>query len=786
MVRKVLYFKVGSTGIGFDAEAGLPDEVLHICYRMDEVDGDKIVKKGKNIEEKFCPEFRSSWPEASMHNGIWPEQVEDCPLFRNSRGKFYNMMRDADIVVMDNCRFSRSILMQSGFMFPDGKKFVDVVTEYDKLHPEIIPPDQKRSSMDDITNSLSYPKLPESAEEKLDAIVDVYKRLDKTKVNLMDVEDFTKDAIKDSFNFLDIAMKARRKAEEISDILVKEDRLFDANTETFTIRNQYFSSSRDMKEVLRKEEIRRVVGMDKLATVDKVRDVLLSSKVKILNIKNHKSLGRDDRIVEYQVDGRVYHQKYSSEQLDGMTQAYLGRKNCKWYKYEDAELNTEKGLFDKLSNEEQYLVLTGMLKGNGRLSFVPDIEKCSETTQKIFKIAYASDGVDLEISKVDLECALGKSWKEIHDDMFDDFDNMDKLQKKGCINVPLENMVAYRRGKDGSENIIISSELMTAFSMSDKFCETAKDIHILSNPTNEFDKFAYDRILFPQNKELDDVFNVKVYCSGSRSNCGLITTNAERVLIDAGPGYKSLNALLKEDGTTLKGVDIMLLTHEHSDHIKMSASILKDGPAIFASIGTWQGLAKKDLKGLNSDHCFMMPDRLVTKSGLEIRKLDVSHDTNCPTMYQLLKDGKSLVWVTDTGKVTEQVKRAVESADFLVIEANHEERLLQVDPNHPPILQCRIHSNQGHLSNQQTEDLLASLKHPPRKIWLAHISETSNTEEHVRAMIHRAMTRNPSLEFCEFKILKQDENMKMTPRVHKEVPVIPVEYHVSKNKTNSL
>ena len=731
MSQKILYFKVGSTGIGFDRDSGLPDEVLHICYRFDEVDGDTTKTLAKK-EEFYCPEFRSSWPEASMHNGIWPEQVEGCPLFRNNRGKFYNMMNKADIVVMDNCRFNRSILMQSGFMFPPGNKFVDVVSEYDKEHPDKIPPEQTRSSMDNIADALHYIKLPETADEKLEAIVDVFKRLDKTKINLMSVEDFTKDAIKDSFNFLDIARKARVRAEEISDVLVKEDRLFDANAENYTIRNQYFSSNKDLKELLRKEEIRRVVGMDKAATVDKVRDILLSSKVKILDVKEHKAIGRDDRIVEYEIDGRVFHQKYASEHLDGMAQAYLGRKTRKWFEYKDAEQNSEKGLFDKLSNEEQYLVLNNMLKGNGKLSFVPDIENCSETTQKIFKIAYASDGVDLEVSKIDLECTLGKTWKEIHDDMFGDFDNMDKLQNKECINVPLENMVAYRRGKDGSENIIISSELMTAFSMSEKFRETAKDIHLMTNATQEFDKFAYDRILFPNDKKLEDVFDVKVYCSGSRNNCGLITTNAERILIDAGPGYRNLNALLKEDGTSLKGVDIMLLTHEHSDHIKLSASLFKDGPSVFASIGTWQGLSKKDLKGLNSKHCFMMPDRLVTKSGLEIRKIDTVHDTNCPTMYQLLKDGKSLVWVTDTGKVTESVRRAVESADFLIIEANHEERLLQVDPNHPPILQ-----------------------------W-----------------------RNPNLEFSEFKILKQDENMKMSPRVHKEVPVIPVEYHVKTSELN--
>ena len=42
----------------------------------------------------------------------------------------------------------------------------------------------------------------------------------------------------------------------------------------------------------------------------------------------------------------------------------------------------------------------------------------------------------------------------------------------------------------------------------------------------------------------------------------------------------------------------------------------------------------------------------------------------------------------------------------------------------------------------------------------------------------------PNLEFSEFKILKQDENMKMSPRVHKEVPVIPVEYHVKTSELN--
>ena len=67
---KVLYFKVGSTGLGYDRESGLPDEVLRVCYQLDEVDGDKHTKLDGG-EVLYRPEFRTNWPEASMKNGVW-------------------------------------------------------------------------------------------------------------------------------------------------------------------------------------------------------------------------------------------------------------------------------------------------------------------------------------------------------------------------------------------------------------------------------------------------------------------------------------------------------------------------------------------------------------------------------------------------------------------------------------------------------------------------------------------------------------------------------------------
>ena len=786
---KVLYFKVGSTGLGYDRESGLPDAVLRVCYQLDEVDGDKHTKLDGG-EVLYRPEFRTNWPEASMKNGVWPESVEDCKLFRYDRGKYYNLMNNADLVVMDNLRFNRTILMQSGFMFPLGQKYVDVVDEYAKQHPEILVDGKTRSSMDEIAEKLYYLKTPDTPMEKLEAIIDVYKRLDKSSLNKMSVEDFTKNAPRDFYIPLDINRKARVKAEEISDAIVNEDKLFDTELETSTARSQFFSSRNEkvLREGLRKEQIRKIVN-HKSVTEEMVRNTLLSTKVKIMGIENRVTSMRDDIVVTYKIDGRVYHQKYASEQMDGMAQAYVGRKERKWYVMEDADNHREKGLFKSLSEDDRQIVMKGILEKCGKLSFLPNIEKCSKSLQEFYRVASHTKGDSFVINKSDLEYVMGKSWEDIHNELWDDFQKMDSNKRKECINVPLENLVAYTRGKDDTEKIVISSELACMFSMPANFDMEKSDSRILSShfgneETVAFDKFVFDRyITSNDNVKVEDVFHVKVYCSGSSSNCALIKTPDETILLDAGPGVRNIASALKEDGLKMKDVDMMFFTHEHGDHVKLSESLLKDEPVKFASLGTWQGLLNKKAKGLNAKTCLAMPDRLVTKSRLEIRKIDTSHDTNSPSMYQFLKNGKSLVWVTDTGRVTDSVKRAVETADHLVIEANYEERLLKVDPNHNDYLQCRIHSNQGHLSNHQTEDLLAELENPPKKIWIAHVSETSNTEEHVRAMIHRAMKRNPRLEYSEFKILKQDENMKMTPRNRKPVPVIPADYHV---KTDEL
>ena len=177
----------------------------------------------------------------------------------------------------------------------------------------------------------------------------------------------------------------------------------------------------------------------------------------------------------------------------------------------------------------------------------------------------------------------------------------------------------------------------------------------------------------------------------------------------------------------------ILLTHEHHDHscgavalacqydIPLIADpltldeVMKAPPAVRAG-GTpgRDGLAVGRKKRLGA---------------LEVRSFAVSHDAAAPCGYVLTAGSWQVCVAIDTGEVGKPLAHALREAHLLVIEANHDEQMLQAGP-YPAHLKRRIRGATGHLSNRQTAAALAAaLESPdggPRWVWLAHLSRTNN------------------------------------------------------------
>lgn len=247
--------------------------------------------------------------------------------------------------------------------------------------------------------------------------------------------------------------------------------------------------------------------------------------------------------------------------------------------------------------------------------------------------------------------------------------------------------------------------------------------------------------------------------SGSSGNCALLVTEGARVLVDAGFSARKLAAMLAAVGESLDRIDAVFLTHEHGDHAS-GIEGLKKFPRIqlFANAAT----ARAVQSGL--DH---RPDWQVFETGarfrfrdLEVESFAVPHDAQEPVGFRFTagQDGdlfaprRSLVWLTDLGHATQNVRECIRECDVVVVEANHCPDMLQADTRRPWPTKQRISGRHGHLSNAAARELLAAVASPRwRRIYLTHMSRDCNS----RAAVELALVDlRAALSACEFSVVE--------------------------------
>lgn len=226
-----------------------------------------------------------------------------------------------------------------------------------------------------------------------------------------------------------------------------------------------------------------------------------------------------------------------------------------------------------------------------------------------------------------------------------------------------------------------------------------------------------------------------VHClaSGSSGNSLLITSETGALLVDAGIGVRTLKRWCGERGVALEKLSGVLVTHEHGDHSVGAVPLaVKYNVPIIATPGTLAALQSSDKRAF--------PRRALAAGGetglgaFGVRALLTTHDAAEPCGFRVEGEGASLVYATDTGSVTSDIRDACEGASLLVIEANHDIHRLRFG-SYPEHLKNRILASTGHLSNNAATDLVLSqtLEQGPATVWFAHLSEVNNTPGIVRA-----------------------------------------------------
>lgn len=230
--------------------------------------------------------------------------------------------------------------------------------------------------------------------------------------------------------------------------------------------------------------------------------------------------------------------------------------------------------------------------------------------------------------------------------------------------------------------------------------------------------------------------------SGSSGNALYVEAGETRVLVDAGLAPHILRGRLRQLGIVPDTLAGILLTHEHHDHACGAVALAcQYGIPLIADPLTLDGVVRAPaaLRVAGAPGRDALPVGRKKRLGtLEVRSFAVSHDAAAPCGYLLAAGAWQVCVAIDTGEVGKPLAHALREARMLVIEANHDERMLQAGP-YPAHLKRRIQSATGHLSNRQTAAALAAaLDGPeggPRWVWLAHLSRTNNTPHLARQTI---------------------------------------------------
>lgn len=218
---------------------------------------------------------------------------------------------------------------------------------------------------------------------------------------------------------------------------------------------------------------------------------------------------------------------------------------------------------------------------------------------------------------------------------------------------------------------------------------------------------------------------VSMIASGSKGNSAFLQCGKTRILIDAGISCRRIERGLAKYGCTLDDIDAVFITHEHADHVNGLPMVLKKSHMpVYTTQETWQAIGKKVADYQNR---FVRLTRRVGLDEIQVVPFAISHDAARPVGYTVYHGDCKITLATDLGYITADVATAAAYSDILILEANHDERMVKNGP-YPYALQQRILSQWGHLSNRAAAEFLAQL--PSRslmRVLLAHRSEKNNT-----------------------------------------------------------
>jgi phosphoribosyl 1,2-cyclic phosphodiesterase len=270
--------------------------------------------------------------------------------------------------------------------------------------------------------------------------------------------------------------------------------------------------------------------------------------------------------------------------------------------------------------------------------------------------------------------------------------------------------------------------------------------------------------------------------SGSNGNCAYVETDETRILVDAGFSGRQIRQRLATIGRSPENLTGILITHEHADHISGLVALAEklklpiycnratqeatlwtfktkrssdkspalsgfEGsthergdrfqPSLFSprQSGGADGAARLDWRIFQTGDSFELNDLLV-------ETFSIPHDAQDPVGFVVRANGASIGFATDLGHVTKLVVDRLSTTNALVLEANHDVKMLQECPHRPWSLKQRILGRHGHLSNEAAADCVEQIMGADlRTLYLGHLSRECNRPEIAHRVVNQRLQK---------------------------------------------
>jgi phosphoribosyl 1,2-cyclic phosphodiesterase len=230
-----------------------------------------------------------------------------------------------------------------------------------------------------------------------------------------------------------------------------------------------------------------------------------------------------------------------------------------------------------------------------------------------------------------------------------------------------------------------------------------------------------------------------VLASGSKGNTCYVQTSESRILIDAGLSCQETVRRLDSIGVNAEGLDGLVVTHEHSDHIKgVGALARRFNLPVYINQRTFRR-AGRALGNLPKPVILDTGQTLIFKN-LQVETFTKCHDAVDPIGIVFSSKAARVGLITDMGRSTALVEDRLKGCQALIIEFNHDVKMLEEGP-YPLETKRRVKGPDGHLSNVQAGELLGAVVHKDFQVLIAaHISKINNHPKNASQQAQRILS----------------------------------------------